>query len=235
MMTEHKPTMNCSSCHLGRLCLPVGLDSEATKSLEQIIEKRYVLNRGEHLFHLGADFTNLIAVRSGSFKSYTTMSYGEEQIMGFYLPGEILGFDGIKSGKSQLSCVALETSSVCEIPFNKLLSLASRLPEIQRQLLIFMSEKYGPEETIPINSTAEQRVAGFILGLSRRFKRCGYSERQFRLSMSRQDIGNYLGLATETISRILGQLQHKKITSVCRRDITIHDFRYLQKMSCNLE
>ncbi len=223
----------CANCYLSKICLPVGLEQRDMQRLETLVNKRTVTQRGEYLFKRGDAFSKLMAVRSGSFKTFTSHSLGSEQIVGFYLPGEMVGFDGIHSGQNAVSCVALETSAVCEISFNKLLNLASEIPALQQQLLKLMSEKMTSSLSAMINSTAEQRIAMFLLSLSNRYYRCGYSQLEFNLSMSRHDIANYLGLATETISRIMSHFCKENILEVTHRHIHIKDLRQLQVLSCD--
>lgn len=222
----------CANCYLSKICLPVGLAAEDMSRLDEIITKRRVIARGEAVITEGEDFSKLIAVRSGSFKSISNKISNREQVIGFYLPGELLGFDGIHSGKYGVTSTALETSSVCEIPFNKLLALSAELPSLQQQFVHLMSEKLNPQLSISINNTAEQRLAAFLLSISNRYKYCGYKADEFNLTMSREDIGNYLGLATETISRLFTTMQNDAILQVARRSIRIQDFRRLQLMVC---
>lgn len=222
----------CSNCNLSNLCLPVGLDHCDLHRLDVLINKRRVIEAGNYVFHAGEDFIKLIAVRSGAFKTIMLSSTGEQQIIGFYFPGELLGFDGINTGKYAVSCIALETSSICEIPFNELLVHAAQIPNLQRQLVNLMSQKITPEFAVRVNTTAEQRIASFLLSISRRLKSCGYSEHEFNLPMSREDIGNYLGLATETVSRILTNFHQQGLLNVSRRHVCIQDFRKLQIITC---
>jgi CRP/FNR family transcriptional regulator len=213
--------------------LPVGLADEDLKRLDALITKRRVINKGETLFQIGDKFERLVAVRSGAFKTFVSDADGEQAIIGFHLPGELLGFDGITSGQYQVSAQAIETSSICEIPFNELLTFAAKMPSLQRQLLSIMSQKTMPDIAVRLNNSAEQRLASFLLGLSKRFKNCGYSESEFNLPMSREDIANYLGLAPETISRLLSHFQADGILEINRRHIVLHDFRRLQIIQCS--
>lgn len=223
----------CSSCSLSSLCLPLGLAEEDLKKLDTLITKRLVVNKGTTLFQSGDKFERLVAVRSGAFKTFSSNSEGTQNIIGFYLPGELLGFDGISSGKHQLWVQAIETSSICEIPFDELLNFSSKIPSLQRQLMSIMSQKTMPEVAVQLNKSTEQQLASFLLSLSKRFKNCGYSESEFNLPMSREDIANYLGRAPETISRLLSHFQANNILEINRRHIILHDFRRLQIIQCS--
>lgn len=231
-MNNQKLIQACATCYLSKLCLPVGLATDDMTRLDNIITKRRVIERGEAVVQEGEEFSKLIAVRSGSFKSVSNKVSNQEQVVGFYLPGELLGFDGIHSGQYKMTSLALETSSICEIPFNQLLTLSAELPSLQQQFVRLMSEKLNPQLSISINNTAEQRLASFLLRISNRYKQCGHADDEFNLTMSRDDIGNYLGLATETISRLFTTMQNNAILKVARRSIKIQDFRRLQLMVC---
>lgn len=231
-MNNKKLIQACATCYLSKICLPVGLATDDMVRLDNIITKRRVIERGEAVVQEGEEFSKLIAVRSGSFKSISNTISNREQVMGFYLPGELLGFDGIHSGQYRMTSRALETSSVCEIPFNQLLALSAELPSLQQQFVRLMSEKLNPELSIGINNTAEQRLAAFLLSISHRYKHCRHAADEFNLTMSRDDIGNYLGLATETISRLFTAMQNDAILKVARRSIKIEDFRRLQLIVC---
>jgi CRP/FNR family transcriptional regulator, anaerobic regulatory protein len=223
---------SCKNCSLSKLCLPIGLNNEEMDTVNAIIKKRVTLKRGETLYKKNDLFRALFAIRSGSFKALTTQHADQEQITAFYLPGELMGFEAIYEKRYHSTMVALETSSVCEIPFADLLKLSAEIPSLQQQLLSLMSHKMAPDHFININSSAETRVATFLLSLSARFKQRGLSASVFNLSMSRHDIGNYLGLATETTSRVFTNLQQQGILSVERREITINNFRHLQEIVC---
>lgn len=200
-------------------------------SLESIIGSHRVIEKRELIFKQGVPFSHLFAVKSGAFKTFSIDSYGNIDINGFYLPGELIGFDCISSKKYVISCVALASSTICEIPFEKALTLASKLPPLQRQLICLMSQKMKSDLSQRINNSAEQRVAAFLLNLSKRYENSGFARETFCLLMSREDIGSYLGLAAETISRLFTQMQQKEIIKVEQRNILINDFRQLEVMA----
>ncbi len=223
----------CANCSLANLCLPVGLDQEDLKLLDNLVAKRRVLNKGEHVFDVGHPFDRLFTVRSGAFKTTVLNADGKQDIVGFYLPGELFGFDGISERKHQVTAQAIKTSSICEIPFEPLLRATGRIPDLLRQLFSLISEQTLPEAAIRLNHTAQQRLAAFLLSLSKRFKQCGYSETEFNLPMSREEIANYLGLAPETISRLLTHLYAEGILSINRRHIILNDLEQLQTIHCS--
>jgi len=229
--TENVVSLNhikvaCRECSLNAICLPVGIESEDLERLDGIIDRKRPIARGEHLFRSGDRFQSIYAVRSGSLKTYATSEDGQEQIMGFQLPGELVGLDAIADSVHPLSAKALETTSVCEIPFTDLASLSSQLPSLQHQLLRLMSQEIRDDEQNMVvlgQKSAEERLAAFLVSLSGRFRRRGFSANQFNLSMSRGDIGNYLGLALETVSRLFTRFQQEELLRVDRKHIELLD------------
>ncbi|HHJ16515.1 MAG TPA: fumarate/nitrate reduction transcriptional regulator Fnr [Gammaproteobacteria bacterium] len=216
----------CQECSLKEICLPVGIGQEDLDRLDAIIDRKRPLARGDHLFRVGDGFQSIYAVRSGSLKTYTTSQDGQEQVMGFQLPGELVGLDAIAEDSHPLAAKALETTSVCEIPFTDLESLSGQIGGLQRQLLRVMSQEIRDDEhnmVILGQKSAEQRLAAFLISLSNRFRRRGFSATQFNLSMSRSDIGNYLGLALETVSRLFTRFQNEGLLRVDRKHIELLD------------
>jgi CRP/FNR family transcriptional regulator len=224
----------CGECTLNAICLPVGVDAADLEKLDAIIDRKRPLARGEHLFRNGDRFQSLYAVRSGSLKTYATSADGQEQVMGFLLPGELVGLDAIADGYHPLAARALETTSLCEIPFPDLASLSSKLPTLQQQLMRIMSREIRDDEQNMIvlgQKSAEERLAAFLVSLSGRFRRRGFSPNQFNLSMSRGDIGNYLGLALETVSRLFTRFQNEGLLRVDRKHIELLDLDRLHAYS----
>lgn len=231
-MSTKIPTKTCENCTFSALCLPTGLNKEELEQLEKIIQKRREIKRHEHIFHTGDPFQQLYAIRAGSFKSYIINSEGKEQIRGFNLPAELLGIDGVYTRKHSISVVALEDGLVCELPFNQLLMLAGQIPALQQQLFHLMSQNYTIHLPFSFNSPAEVRFAAFLLNMSRRLEERGFASQNFTLPMSREDIGNYLGLATETISRLFNRFEEKKVLTVKHRNVYLNDLRSLQVIAC---
>ncbi|WP_281283406.1 MULTISPECIES: fumarate/nitrate reduction transcriptional regulator Fnr [Spiribacter] len=203
-------TKTCSRCSLSRICLPVSLDEADIGTLGRLIEHQPTLRRGEALFNEGDGFRALYAVRAGSLKSFTTTASGEQQVTGFHLPGELVALNAINRWEHPGSAVALETTSVCELPFEKLEDLAADIPDLQRQLLRLMSQEIADDQDMLFTMArrnADERLAILLLSFSERFRQRGLSGTRFRLSMARSDLGNYLGLAPETMSRVFRRFQ----------------------------
>jgi CRP/FNR family transcriptional regulator len=216
----------CKDCSLYQLCLPVGIGEKDLELLERIVHRRRPIARGEHLFRVGDPFGCFYAVRSGSVKSYTIGEDGREQVMGFHLPGELVGLDAIASGSHQCTARALEVTSLCEVPFDHFEKLGETVPSLPRQMLRIMSREIAQEQTLLAQlgqKNGTERLAAFLLGLSARFRQRGFSENEFHLSMSRVDIGNYLGLAEETVSRLFTLFQELGVLAVTRKHVRIHD------------
>jgi len=236
-----KPVVNlddirtkCSSCSLYQLCLPMGLETGEMDKLDSIIKRRRVVKKGEYLYQSGDNFTSLYAVRSGSFKSFTPVQDDAEQIVGFHLPGELIGMDAISQHQHQSFSQALETASVCEIPFVHLEKLSTEVPGLQHHLFSLMSAEIQQEHchvTQLAKRTAESRLASFILDIGKRFQKLGYSGTEFNLSMSRNDIANLLGLAVETVSRIFTHFQEEGLLQVERKHIVINNSAALQQQA----
>ncbi len=216
----------CRECSLNSLCLPLGIAAADLERLDAIIDRKRPIARGEHLYRCGDSFQAIYAVRSGSLKTYATSEDGQEQVMGFQLPGELVGMDAIVDSAHPLSAVALETASVCEIPFSKLESLSGELPSLQRQLLRLMSQEIRDDQktmAVLAQKSAEERLAAFLISLSTRFHQRGFSPVRFNLSMSRGDIANYLGLALETVSRLFTRMHDDGLLRVDRKEVELLD------------
>jgi CRP/FNR family transcriptional regulator len=219
-------TIKCGNCSISQLCIPVSLNSEEMGRLDDIIERKKPLHKGDYLFEASQPLRSIYAVRSGSFKSYTLTESGEEQITGFHLAGDIVGFDGIGTMQHKSYAQAMETAMVCEIPFTTLDELSGKLPALRQQIMRMMSNEitYDQEMLLLLNKkTAEERLAAFLANLARRFGERGFSKKEFRLTMTRGEIGNYLGLTVETISRLLSRFQKNQVIKVEGKFITILD------------
>ncbi|ATC98571.1 MAG: FNR family transcription factor [Pseudoalteromonas spongiae] len=226
--------IKCQDCSISQLCIPVSLNAEEMGKLDDIIERKKPLHKGDYLFEAGQPLRSIYAVRSGSFKSYTLTESGEEQITGFHLAGDIVGFDGISTMSHKSYAQAMETAMVCEIPFTTLDDLSGKLPKLRHQVMRMMSNEinYDQEMLLMLNKkTAEERLAAFLANLSTRFGERGFSKKEFRLTMTRGEIGNYLGLTVETISRLLSRFQKAEIIKVEGKFITILDADELFKVA----
>lgn len=223
----------CSSCCLKGVCLPCDLGSSELNRFDQIATAKRRVARGASLYHNGDGFDSIYAVRSGAFKTVGVSRHGDEKVTGFHLPGELLGLEAISSGRHGYSAVALEDSEVCAIPFAQLEQLAMSMPALQHQLLRLLSGDISRDHGLMLllgSMTAEQRLAAFLLSVSRRHQRLGYSANRFVLRMTREEIGNYLGLALETVSRLLSRFQREGLLAVQQRDVEIRNAERLREM-----
>jgi CRP/FNR family transcriptional regulator len=223
---------SCGNCGLASMCLPLALTQPEMTKLDGIIKKSTPYRRGESIYRQGDAFASIYAVRAGMVKSTVINARGEEQITGFYFPGELLGLNSLHENIYSGTAIALETVSLCEIPFVKLDELSALLPELRRQLMRQMSQEISDEQNMMLvlaKTSAEEKLGNFLIRLSHRFKRLGFSAAQFRLTMSRVDIGNYLGLAVETVSRTLTKLQLRGVIKGEGKEVTILD---MEGLSC---
>lgn len=232
------PTTNCSihcqSCTNSRLCIPASLTDFDVTKLDNIIGRKKPIQKSQLLFQDGAPLTALYAVRSGSLKSYTINKVGKKQICAFHLPGDIIGFESIYNLHYACYTQALETSMLCALPFDKLDDLMSKSPRLRHKIMRLMShEIQNNQHTILLLSkaSAEVRLAAFIKYLSNRYFVRGFSAQEFYLTMTRGDIGNYLGLTVETISRLLGRFQKMGLLKVAGKNITIANMHALEALS----
>jgi CRP/FNR family transcriptional regulator len=216
----------CSTCSLRELCLPVGLSADEMRELDAIISQGRPIKRGEGLYRAGEPFRSLYAVRVGFFKSSVISEDGREQVTGFHMSGELMGMDAISSDLHTCDAIALEDSEVCELPFAEIEDLARKVPNLQRHLYKVMSREIVDDHKVMLllgNMKAEERLAAFLINLSHRFAVRGYSATSFHLRMTREEIGSYLGLKLETVSRILSRFQEQNLIKVQNRLIEIID------------
>jgi len=223
----------CSSCNLRELCLPLGLSAADMEKLDGLISNRHVVARGEALFRANEPFHALYAVRTGFFKTCLTAEDGRVQVTGFQMAGELLGLDGIGSGHHTVDAQALEDSSVCVLPFSDLENLAREFGALQMQLHKIMSREIVRDHGVMMllgSMRAEERVAAFLLNLTQRLQARGYSPHELVLRMTREEIGSYLGLKLETVSRTFSRFQEDGILDVKQRQITVKLPEALQRL-----
>ncbi|MFV8781322.1 fumarate/nitrate reduction transcriptional regulator Fnr [Microbulbifer sp. SA54] len=233
-MKETSSAVSCGNCSVRRLCLPVGLADEDIQRLEQVTRKKKILKAGDVLFRAGDSFSNLYAIRSGSFKSVVIGADGDTQVTHFALPGELLGLDGYSGSAHPSYAEALEDSSVCVLPFNQLEGLAQQVPALQKQIYTIFSEELKQENDVLLllgKRSADMRLAALLLNISSRYARRGYSASEFVLSMPRTDIANYLGLTAETVSRLISRFQKQGLIKVQGRAVTILDLIALSELA----
>jgi CRP/FNR family transcriptional regulator, anaerobic regulatory protein len=223
--------VSCKECNLRELCFPHGMSDAELSSMEAVVDQPKPLHKNDFLYRDGDNSRAIYAVRSGCVKTMTESANGDEQIVGFHLPGELLGLDGFADGVHTCNALALETSSVCELPLNQLENLCHVLPGLQRQMRRIMGKEVNSDHKLLLllgKMTAEERLASFLLSLSSRMEERHWKDNEFNLSMPRQDIANYLGMAVETVSRLFATFQNEKIIDVDRRHITILDMQRLK-------
>ena len=227
-------TLSCEECALSNICLPSELTDDEIALLEKNIITSIKIKKGETLYPAGADFSGLYAVKSGSLKSILSNRDGDAQIVGFHTPGELIGFDGYDSQHAS-SVVALENSMVCKVPTSHLDYLCANVMGVSRHIHAMVANDVRAHNSILLliaQKTAEERIVCFLKNISDRYRKRGFSGTDFTLSMPRGDIANFLGMAPETISRLLAQLQDENIVEFDRRDVHIKDFEELSRRSC---
>jgi len=226
--------VSCSNCNLAGLCLPVGLDPAEVEQLDKLIQHRQPrqpLRRNEHLFQSEDALTSLYAIRSGCLKTVLHHATGDEQILGFHLPGELVGLDALEHNQHTCTAIALTDTHLCQLPFKYLDQALHHIPKLQHQIQRLIGRKINQDHTMMLllgKKNAEERLLTFLLSLSSRFQQRGFSAHDFNLSMSRHDIGNHLGLAVETISRLLKRFQSQGLITVQHRNIQLHDLEQLK-------
>ena len=236
VMSEVKSTfkVSCNNCGLQKICFPTGLMKNEVDRLDHIVERKAPLKKGQHLFEAGDRFTSLYAVRAGVVKLYTFTDTGEEIVHGFYLPGDVLGIDAVATKVHQMNAIALDTTSVCYLPYDELTTLSSEIPFLNQQVVTVMSKEVTDgrmHSELLIKRNADQRVAQFVWNMAERFKHRGYASDEFRLSILHRDVAIYLGLTPETVSRILARLNTEEIVTWKKKEVIIHDFPKLMELA----
>lgn len=221
----------CSTCAFSSTCLSQGYDKAALQDLHVLVEHIGPFAEGTLLFREGDPFNSIAAVRAGMVKTYVTDTHGREKVLGFYLPGEVIGLNAIHGERYPCNAVALNTVMLCNFSFPKMAMLATRMPGLQTQLFRLLSADIGKAHLLAGDFSADERMAAFLVSLSRRYAQRGYSAQRFQLAMARTDIANYLGLAPETVSRVLRRLQEEGVLQVDRREFEILDPVRLQALA----
>ncbi|MCA1938731.1 MAG: fumarate/nitrate reduction transcriptional regulator Fnr [Dechloromonas sp.] len=214
----------CSNCNLRELCLPFGLSLEELERLDDLISTRRRIKRGDHLYRAGEAFDSIYAIRSGFFKTDVLLEDGRDQVTGFQMAGELLGLDGISTEHHTCNAIALEDSEICAIPFNRLESLSREIHNLQHHFHKVMSREIVRDHGVMMllgTMRAEERLAAFLLNLSQRFTARGFSHAEFYLRMTREEIGSYLGLKLETVSRAFSKFQEEGYIAVQQKHIRI--------------
>jgi CRP/FNR family transcriptional regulator, anaerobic regulatory protein len=225
--------VTCSSCNLREMCLPAGLCLEDMERIEKLVYARRKLKRGESLYAAGDSFNAVYSVRSGFFKSSLTDGEGREQVTGFFMGGELLGMDGIGTGSYHGTTTALEDSEVCVLPYALIERIAGEVPALQRHLHSVLAREIVRDHGVMMllgSMRAEERLATFLLNLSKRFTARGYSPSDFHLRMTREELGSYLGLKLETVSRLFSRFHDDGLIEVQQKHVRILDAEGLSKL-----
>jgi CRP/FNR family transcriptional regulator len=230
---NQKFEVTCASCNLRELCLPGAVCLDDLQRVENIVYARRRVKRGEALFNAGDEFKTVYAIRSGFFKTSVVDGEGREQVTGFFMGGELIGLDGIGTGRYNGAAIALEDSEVCVMPFSLIEEMSREVPALQRHLHTVLAREIVRDHGVMMllgSMRAEERLATFLLNLSRRFVRRGYSSSDFHLRMTREEIGSYLGLKLETVSRLFSQFQADGLIDVQQKHVRILDIAGLERV-----
>lgn len=221
----------CSTCAFSQACLAQGMDKRALMDLHVLVEHVGPLHAGEHLFREGDPFEAIAAVRAGTVKTYVVDREGREHVLGFHLPGEVIGLNAIDGEHYPCNAVALDTVMLCRFSFPKIAVLAARLPGLQQHLFRLLSRDIGRAALLAGDWSADQRMAAFLVQFSQRLAARGFSARRFQLTMARTDIANYLRLAPETVSRVLRRFQTEGLLKVDRREVELVGRETLEELA----
>ena len=226
--------VSCSNCSLSNFCLPRGLDAEEMKILENSIDKSKKIKKKDYLYTSNSKQAGLYAIKSGSIKTFLSNASGEEQVLGFHLPGDLVGFDAFHLGKHNCTAQALDDTFVCELSMKNFHNLCEKLPSMRDEMMHQVGKEIQRDHITMLTlgqMQTEERLATFLLSISQRNMQRKFSETEFQLSMPRRDLANYLGMAVETLSRIFSRLQENKVIEVNRRVIKVIDLPELRSLA----
>jgi CRP/FNR family transcriptional regulator, anaerobic regulatory protein len=221
----------CSACAFSDACQSEGYDKSDLAELHVLVEHVGPFHPGEHLFREGDPFNAIAAVRGGAVKTYVIDASGSEQVLGFHLPGEVIGLNAIHESRFPCNAMALDTTTLCRFSFPEMALLATRMPGLQQQLFRLLSQDIGKASMLAADFGADERMAAFLVSLSRRYAARGFSPTRFRLAMTRADVANYLRLAPETASRILKRLGRDGLLEVNQREIRLIDIDRIESLA----
>ncbi len=226
VISVHDLKAHCLTCSVRELCLPVGLTADEMKQVDGLISHRARLKKHQILYRAGQPFHALYAIRVGSLKAMLRAEDGREQVAGFHMPGEILGLDGVGTSHHEAEAIALEDTEVCVLPFDHVEGLVRRLPALLQNFHQIMSRQIVRDQGVMLllgSMNAEERLTVFLLNLAERYRRRGYSSTEFVLRMTREEIGSYLGLKLETVSRLFSRFQEAGLIQVQGRAVKLLD------------
>ena len=232
-MINHSIKVACSNCNMRDLCMPIGLSAEELMRVDELVTRRPVIKRGTTLFRSGEKFTSLYAIRTGFFKTSVTTEDGRDQVTGFQMAGEIMGLDGIVNDHHTCDAIAIEDAEVCVLPFERIEEISREVKALQHHVHKIMSREIVREHGVMLllgNMRAEERLAAFLLNLVQRLHARGFSQSDLVLRMTREEIGSYLGLTLETVSRTFSKFADDGLIAVNQRHIQIQNADALKRM-----
>ena len=232
-MNKEAIKVACSNCNLRELCMPMGLNTEELRRVDELVTTRRTIKKGAPLFHNGEKFTSLFAIRTGFFKTCVTTEDGRDQVTGFQMAGEIIGLDGIVNDQHSCDAVALEDAEVCVMPFERIEEISREVNALQNHVHRIMSREIVREHGVMLllgSMRAEERLAAFLLNLVQRLQARGFSQSELILRMTREEIGSYLGMKLETVSRTFSKFADDGVIEVKQRHILIRDAEALKRL-----
>ncbi len=232
-MNKEAIKVACSNCNLRELCMPMGLNAEDLKRVDELVTTRRTIKRGLPLFHNGEKFSSLYAIRTGFFKTSVTTEDGRDQVTGFQMAGEIIGLDGIVNDQHTCDAIALEDAEVCVMPFDRIEEISREVNALQHHVHRIMSREIVREHGVMLllgSMRAEERLAAFLLNLVQRLQARGFSQSELILRMTREEIGSYLGMKLETVSRTFSKFADDGVIEVKQRHIQIRDAEALKRL-----
>ncbi len=224
----------CSTCMLNSLCIPVGMPAGDIETLDQIVKERLRVSKGSFVYHQDDEGTALYGIRSGSVKTQLEDASGQVQVTGFLLPGEVVGIDGYLGARHMTHAIAMEDTELCVVPIQDVERVTTMLPALSRQLRRLTSQEILRSQQLIMSlgvMRSEQRLAAFLLNLSQRLGALGYSPREFILRMSREEIGNHLGLTLETVSRLFSRFARDNLIRIRQREVQLLDMEMLHQLT----
>jgi CRP/FNR family transcriptional regulator len=232
-MNKEAIKVACSNCNLRELCMPMGLNAEELIRVDELVTTRRMIKRGSPLFHNGEKFTSLYAIRTGFFKTCVTTEDGRDQVTGFQMAGEIIGLDGIVNDQHTCDAIALEDAEVCVMPFDRIEEISREVNALQHHVHRIMSREIVREHGVMLllgSMRAEERLAAFLLNLVQRLQARGFSQSELILRMTREEIGSYLGMKLETVSRTFSKFADDGVIEVKQRHVQIRDAEALKRL-----
>ena len=226
--------ISCDACSLNNICLPYGLSASEITELESSIDKTIKVKKKDAIFRTNQEMEGIFAVKSGAIKTSIANEDGQEQVLEFHFPGDMLGFDAFNTGHHSCDAIALEDTLLCKIPVNVFDNLCERLPGLRKELRRQVGKEIAHNQHLLLSlgqQQTDERLANFLLLVSKHYQSRGFSNKEFVLPMSRQDLSNYLGMAVETLSRIISRMTDDKIIKVERRMVIISDIKKLEALA----